>query len=114
MLGTVITIARPGRARQPLTKDPPQPALKRQLAWTQQSVRELRDALRELRAAILARQRAEHELRELYRERAIARARAAERDPAARLQRRQGPRTHYTAALGANRKTFARSEPYRF
>ena len=85
MLGTVITIARPGRARQPLTKDPPQPALKRQLAWTQQSVRELRDALRELRAAILARQRAEHELRE-NRERAIARARAAERDPPARLQ----------------------------
>jgi hypothetical protein len=37
--------------------------------------------LRELRAAVLARQKAEAELAELYRERAIARARAAERDP---------------------------------
>ena len=85
VLGTLITIARPGRARQPLTKDPPQPALKRELAWTQQSVRELRDALRELRAAVLARQRAEAELAALYRERAIARARSAERDPNAAL-----------------------------
>jgi len=33
-----------------------------------------------LRAAVLARQKAEAELRELYRERAIQRARAAERD----------------------------------
>jgi len=40
------------------------------------------EALRELRAAVRARQRAEAELASLYRERAIQRARAAERDPA--------------------------------
>ena len=44
-----------------------------------------RAELEELRAAVLARQNAETELRELYRERAIQRARAAERDPAAPL-----------------------------
>ena len=60
-------------------------ALKRELAWTQQSVRELRDALSELRAAVLARRHAEAELATLYRERAIARARAAQRDPNAAL-----------------------------
>src|SRR5262245_63341621 len=38
--------------------------------------------LRELRAAVLARQHAEAELASLYRDRAIARARTAERDPA--------------------------------
>jgi hypothetical protein len=38
------------------------------------------------RAATLARQRAEAELAELYREREIARARAAEHDPALPLQ----------------------------
>jgi hypothetical protein len=45
-----------------------------------------RDALRELRAAVLARQQAEAELAALYRERAIIRARAAERDPTLPLQ----------------------------
>jgi hypothetical protein len=40
-----------------------------------------RAALDDLRAAVLARQRAEAELACLYRERAIARARAAERAP---------------------------------
>jgi len=40
-----------------------------------------RTALVELRAAVLARQHAEAELRELYRERTIQRAKAAERDP---------------------------------
>ena len=39
-------------------------------------------ALRELQATVRARQHAEAELAALYRERAIARARAAERDPA--------------------------------
>jgi hypothetical protein len=46
---------------------------------------ECRAALDELRAATLARQKAEAELASLYRERAIAGARAAERDPAAAL-----------------------------
>jgi len=41
--------------------------------------------LRELRAAVLARQKAEHALATLYRERAIARARAVERAPNAML-----------------------------
>jgi hypothetical protein len=45
----------------------------------------MRAAYAELRAAVLARQHAEAELRELYRERAIARARAVERDPNAML-----------------------------
>jgi hypothetical protein len=47
---------------------------------------ECRAALNELRAATLARQHAEAELASLHRERAIARARAAERDPAVPLQ----------------------------
>jgi len=46
---------------------------------------ELLSTVRELRAAVLARQQAEAELAGLYRERAIARARAAERDPNAML-----------------------------
>jgi len=46
---------------------------------------EVRAQFDELRSISLARQRAEAELRELYRERAIQRARAAERDPAAAL-----------------------------
>jgi hypothetical protein len=57
-------------------------ALKRDLEWTKQSLAEVRDAMRELRAAVLARQQAEAELAGLYRERVIARARAAQRDPA--------------------------------
>jgi hypothetical protein len=48
-------------------------------------VAELRATLQELRAATLARQHAQAELTSLYRERAIARARAAERDPNAML-----------------------------
>jgi len=60
-------------------------ALKRELAWTQRSVCELRDALDELRAAVLARHHAEAELAALYRERAITRAQAAQRDPNAAL-----------------------------
>jgi len=39
-----------------------------------------------LKAVVLARQHAETELAALYRERAIQRARSAERDPAAPLQ----------------------------
>jgi len=42
---------------------------------------EVRAAFEELRAAVLARQNAEHELAALHREREIARAQAAERDP---------------------------------
>jgi hypothetical protein len=38
-----------------------------------------------LRAAVLAKQKAEADLRDLYREREIQRARATERDPAALL-----------------------------
>ena len=44
-----------------------------------------RAALAELRAAVTARGEAEARLAELYRERAIARARAVERDPKAML-----------------------------
>jgi chromosome segregation ATPase len=61
-------------------------ALKRELAETKRERDEFRAAMRELQAAILARQQAEAELAGLYRERAIARARAAERDPAQPLQ----------------------------
>jgi hypothetical protein len=61
-------------------------ALKRELAPTEQSLHECRDALRELRAAVLARQKAEDALAELYRERSIQRAQAAGRDPALPLQ----------------------------
>ena len=43
-------------------------ALKRELTWTQEALIELRG---ELRAAVLARHRAEAELAALYRERAI-------------------------------------------
>jgi hypothetical protein len=49
-------------------------ALRQELAETKQ-------ALRELQAAVLERQRAEYVLVTLQREREIARARAAERDP---------------------------------
>jgi len=47
---------------------------------------EVRALYAKLRSVSLARQNAEAELRELYREREIARARAAERDPALPLQ----------------------------
>jgi len=50
-----------------------------------EALRETRDALRELKAAVQARWEAEARLAELHRERAIARARAAERDPNAML-----------------------------
>ena len=61
-------------------------ALLEQLYWTQNQLRELTIELRELKAVVLARQHAETELAALYRERAIQRARSAERDPAAPLQ----------------------------
>jgi hypothetical protein len=47
---------------------------------------EMRDCLDNLRAARLDVQKAEQQLQALYRERAIARAKAIERDPAALLQ----------------------------
>jgi hypothetical protein len=61
-------------------------ALLEQLYWTQDQLRELTTELRELKVLVLARQHAEAELAALYRERAIQRAKAAERDPAAPLQ----------------------------
>ena len=60
-------------------------ALLEQLYWTQDQLRELTIELRELKAVVLARQHAEAELAALYRERAIQRAQAAERDPNAKL-----------------------------
>jgi hypothetical protein len=56
-----------------------------EIADLRRELDETRAALDELRAATLAREKAEYELRELYHERAIARARAAERDQAAPL-----------------------------
>ena len=46
---------------------------------TRPSLDDVRDAMRELRAAVLARQQAEAEVRALYCEREIARAKATER-----------------------------------
>jgi len=60
-------------------------ALKRELAEIRHERDDMRAALRELCAASLARIKAEAELAALYRERAIARAQAAERDPNAAL-----------------------------
>jgi len=56
-----------------------------ELAEVKRERDEFRAALVELRAAVTARWEAEARLAELYRERAIARARAAERDPNAML-----------------------------
>jgi len=60
-------------------------AYKRELEFTTQQLAELRDALAKLRAAVLARHEADDALAKLYSERAIARARAVERDPNAAL-----------------------------
>jgi hypothetical protein len=60
-------------------------ALLEQLYWTQDQLRDLTVELRGLKALVLARQHAEAELAALYRERVIQRAKAAERDPNARL-----------------------------
>jgi hypothetical protein len=54
--------------------------LRLELQWTKQSLDECRQAMRELQAASLTLMKAEAELAALYRERAIARARAAERN----------------------------------
>ena len=61
-------------------------ALKRELAEVRRERDDYRDALAELRAAVTARWQAEERVRELYRARDIARARAAERNPAVPLQ----------------------------
>jgi hypothetical protein len=74
----------PKSAGEPASAVPPRAerdALWRELEWTRQSRDELLQALQELRAATLARQKAEAALADLYRERAIARARGAEREP---------------------------------
>jgi uncharacterized coiled-coil DUF342 family protein len=60
--------------------------LRRELAETKADRDELRARLVELLDAYRARRAAEDEVRALYREREIARARAVERDPAAPLQ----------------------------
>jgi len=60
-------------------------ALAEQLAETNAALEEIRAAFAELKALVLERNRAEQCVRELHRERAIQRARAAERDPNARL-----------------------------
>jgi hypothetical protein len=57
-------------------------ALKEELLWTQDQMRELQGELRALKAAVLARNRADAELASLYREAAIQRAQAVVRDPA--------------------------------
>jgi len=63
-----------------------QPEITRwELETTKQWLHEIRRTLQELRAAVLARNKAEDALRALYRERAIARAQAAVRDPNAML-----------------------------
>jgi hypothetical protein len=56
-----------------------------ELAEVKRERDEFRAALAELRAAVTARWEAEARVAELYRERAIARARAVERDPNAML-----------------------------
>ena len=53
-----------------------------EMADLRRELEETRAAFRELRATSLARQCAEAELRELYRERSIAQAKAVERNPA--------------------------------
>jgi hypothetical protein len=61
-------------------------ALLEETNWLLDQLREITMELRELKAVVLARQHAEAELAALYRERAIQRAQAVERDPAAPLQ----------------------------
>jgi hypothetical protein len=61
-------------------------ALKRQFDWLLRELQDVTNAFRELRMTVLARQKAERELAVLHREREIARAQAAERDPALLLQ----------------------------
>jgi len=61
-------------------------ALREELYHTHDQLRELTAEVRQLKVMVLARQHAEAELAALYRERAIQRAKAAERDPAAPLQ----------------------------
>lgn len=60
--------------------------LKRQFDWMLHELQSVTEEFRALRMAVLARQKAEHELAELYRQREIAQAQAVERDPALPLQ----------------------------
>jgi len=57
----------------------------RQLAETNAALDEIRAAFAELRAMVLERNKTQDYVAELHRERAIARTRAAERDPNAAL-----------------------------
>jgi len=57
-----------------------------EMADLRRELDQARGDLAELRDVVLSRQRAEQELASFYRERAIARARAAQRDPALPLQ----------------------------
>jgi hypothetical protein len=60
--------------------------LKRQNDWILRELEDITEQFRQLKAAVLARQRAAVELAELYRQREIARAQAVERDPTLPLQ----------------------------
>jgi chromosome segregation ATPase len=60
-------------------------ALRDELAETKRTLHDVRSALRDLLAARAAREQAEASLRELYRERELERAEAAQHDPATRL-----------------------------
>ena len=61
-------------------------SLLRRIEWITRELADITASMRELRAAVLARQNAQAELTALYRERDIQRARAAERDLSAPLQ----------------------------
>ena len=60
-------------------------AYKAELEWTLRQLDEIRAEFAELKAVVLERNKAQDYVAELHRERAIQRARAAERDPNAML-----------------------------
>src|SRR5262249_52051118 len=61
-------------------------ALRRELQSTRESLHDVRSALRELQAAVLARWKAERELASFYRERELQRAQRTERDPTCSIE----------------------------
>jgi len=61
-------------------------SLLRRIEWITRELADITASMRELRAAVLARQNAQAELVELYRQREIVRAQGVERDPALPLQ----------------------------
>ena len=60
--------------------------LKRQFDWMLHELQDVTEQFRALRLAVLARQKAEHEVAALHRQREIARAQTIERDPSSPLQ----------------------------